>query len=192
VTGRSLIRRTLLATLVAGAFAACKPDPQPAAKPAGSETASSNTPTQTPAVKTERARPSLPVLPNRRPDDQRRGPDQADGDGERPNREAMLARRDERRKEVLETYDSDKDGQLSEEERAMMHESRVSGIVDRLDDDGDGRVSPTELSEMRTSARRPLPDFATLDTDKDGFISVEEMAKGRPQRDRGMRGDRGN
>jgi hypothetical protein len=131
------------------------------------------------------------VLPRRGADDQGRRAKWADGDGERPTRDEMLARRDQRRQEILDTYDSDQDGQLSDDERAMMHESRVSGIVDRLDDDGDGRLSRAELSEMRTSARRPLPDFDTLDTDKDGFISVEEMAQGRPQRDRGMRGGPG-
>lgn len=189
MSARSLLRGTLLAALAAGAFAACKPDPQPAAKPAGSETASSAS-TSTPEVKrSERVRPSLPVPPNRGLDEQRQRPDLADrGDGERPTREEMLARRDQRREEILKTYDTDQDGQLSEDERAMMHESRVSGIVDRLDDDRDGRLSPTELSQMRTSARRPMPAFEELDVDKDGFISVEEMAKGRPQRATGRRG----
>lgn len=184
MNARSLIGPVLLAAL---AFAGCKKDPEPA-KPAGSE-AASNVSTSSPEVKRpERSRPDLPVLPRRRPELQPGqqpgdvGPPGMMADGERPTREEMLARRDARRREMLEMYDADHDGQLSDEERNLMHEARMSGVVQRLDDDGDGRLSRTELSEMRTSARRPMPDFDALDTDKDGFISVEELAAGRPAR----------
>jgi len=185
VSARSLIGRLVLAALAAGAITACKKDPEPAAKPAGSETASN---ASTPEVKqTERSRPNLPAMPRRRPDLQPGQPGESSrpgpwADGERPTREEMLARRDARREEILEMYDADHDGQLSDDERNLMHEARMSGIVQKLDDDGDGRLSRTEMSEMRTSARRPMPDFDALDTDKDGFISVEELAAGRPPR----------
>ncbi len=192
MSARSLIGRVVLAALAAGALTACKKDPEPAAKPAGSESASSvSTPSE--VKRAERSRPSLPVMPRRRPDLQPgqpgdSGPPGMMADGERPTREEMLARRDARRQEMLEMYDADHDGQLSDDERHLMHEARMSGVVQRLDDDGDGRLSRTELSEMRTSARRPMPDFDTLDTDKDGFISVEELAAGRPARGPGDRG----
>ena len=103
-------------------------------------------------------------------------------------RGANQARWQERREEVLATFDADKDGALSKEERAAMHESRVSGMVDRLDTDRDGKLSQAELAELPGAGRRQQPDFATLDVDKDGFLSVEEMARGVPQR--GPRGGR--
>jgi len=191
MNARSLIGPVLLAALV---FAGCKKDPESAAKPAGSESAS-NVSTSSEVKRPDRPRPDLPVLPRRRPDMQGQpgdsGPPGMMADGERPTREEMLARRDARRQEMLDMYDADHDGQLSDEERNMMHEARMSGVVQKLDDDGDGRLSRTELSEMRTSARRPMPDFDTLDTDKDGFISVEELAVGRPARGPGGPGGRG-
>lgn len=190
MNARSLIGPILLAAL---AFAGCKKDPEPAAKPAGSE-AASNVSTSSEVKRPERSRPDLPVLPRRRPDLQSQpgdsGPPGMMADGERPTREEMLARRDARRQEMLDMYDADQDGQLSDEERNLMHEARMSGVVQRLDDDGDGRLSRTELLEMRSSARRPMPDFDTLDTDKDGFISVEELAVGRPARGPGGPGGR--
>jgi Ca2+-binding EF-hand superfamily protein len=100
--------------------------------------------------------------------------------GERPTREQLMERRDQRRKDMLAAFDADSDGQLSDEEREMMRETRVSGLVDKMDVDRDGRISKTELEDMRSQTRRPLPEFDKLDTDKDGFVTVEEMAKNRP------------
>ncbi len=97
-------------------------------------------------------------------------------------RDEMMARREERRQEMMETYDADHDGQLSETERGVMHEARVAEMVDRLDTDRDGKLSKAELEDMVGRGRRPPPDFANLDADKDGFLSVEEMTKAMPPR----------
>lgn len=97
-------------------------------------------------------------------------------------RDEMMARREERRQEMMDTYDADHDGTLSETERGVMHEARVAEMVDRLDTDRDGKLSKAELEDMVGRGRRPPPDFTNLDADKDGFLSVEEMAKAMPPR----------
>lgn len=105
--------------------------------------------------------------------------------------------REERRQEMLEMYDADGDGRLSDEERAALREARVADVVARMDQDADGRLTREELAAA--GARRPGPplDFDALDTDQDGYVSVEEMAAARPlragreRRGPGPRGPRG-
>lgn len=90
--------------------------------------------------------------------------------------------RDERRKQALETYDADKNGELSDEERNVMHEARVADMVARMDQNADGRLTREELDASAAKRRRPPPDFESIDANKDGFVTVEEMAAARPPR----------
>jgi len=80
---------------------------------------------------------------------------------QRPNREDF-------RKRLLEKYDKDKDGKLSEEERAA---ARKDFQARRGERPGGERGS------------RPLPEFLKkYDTDKDGKLSEEERAAARKAR----------
>jgi hypothetical protein len=113
--------------------------------------------------------------------------DQADdhrwGSGDRPSREEMEARRDERMKEMLDKFDADHDGQLSDTERTAAHQARVADMMTRVDTDHDGKLSQAEMDAMPMRGRGGRgPDFATLDVDKDGFVTPAEMAAARPPR----------
>lgn len=103
-------------------------------------------------------------------------------------RAEQQTRRDERMREMIATFDADQDGKLSEPERAAMREARSIEAVDRLDTDHDGKLSEAELALRPTRGFRPPPDFATLDADHDGFVTIEELDLGRARR--GPRGGR--
>lgn len=135
-----------------------------------------------------------PVLPRHLGDRTATAPDPADLAARRADRmarrEEAMARRAERRQEMLEKFDADHDGELSDAERAAVHQSRVVELVARVDTDGDGKLSAAEVEAMPMRGRRGGPDFATLDADGDGFVDAEELAAARPPRFRGGRGDR--
>lgn len=173
----------VLAAVLAAGATACKPDPAPPKAAPGTSAADTTSPSQAQMpADTGAPRAKLPPIPQRRADTlERRGPW---ADGERPKRDELIERREQRRKDMLAAFDADADGQLSETERADMHASRIAVIVDRLDTDQDGKLTKAELEEMKNRGRRPMPDFDKVDTDGDGFITVAEMAKARPPRDR--------
>ncbi|MBZ0233238.1 MAG: hypothetical protein K8M05_12985 [Deltaproteobacteria bacterium] len=198
----AIVARLALAALVVGAVA-CKKEAEPAKATSGAERggdvasqveqAGDETGVD-PADRTAR----LPAMPRKLPgmDDtpaspgvdgeprRRRGPW---GDGPRPDRAEMKARRDERRKQTLDMYDADKNGELDDDERTLMHESRVADTVARMDQNADGKLTREELEASTSRRRRPPPDFDAIDADKDGFVTVEEMAAARrPIRGRGM------
>ncbi len=196
MTAAALVARLALAALAAGAVA-CKQDATPTS--GGASTSSSGGGGGSAGAETsaevKRLAPrngALPAAPRRLGDGSLAGADDgADdgerrrgrrGDGPRPDREEMRAMGDQRRLEALEIYDADKSGELDESERAVMHEARIADLVTRLDKDADGRLTKAELEEMATRGRRPPPDFAVIDTDKDGFVTVEEMARSQPAR----------
>lgn len=186
----ALVARLALAAGIAAGAVACKKEAEPAKaasseKSGGSE--SSQAGVETSADSTDR-KAQLPATPRKLPNgDLAPGEDgrtrrRWDGEGPRPDRAEMRAKRDERRKEALEMYDADKNGELDDDERGLMQEARAADMVARIDQNADGRLTREEMDASATNRRRPPPDFETIDTNKDGFVTVEEFAAARPPR----------
>lgn len=112
-----------------------------------------------------------------RPDDAERP--RLTPDERQARRDERRAEQLERRQEMMDTFDADGDGTLSDVERSAMMESRVTDMVARFDTDADGKLSQAEMAAR--PARRG-PDFATLDADKDGFVTPAEMTAARAAR----------
>lgn len=183
----ALALRLALAAFAVGGVA-CKKEAEQA-KPASSESGgggdSSSQAGARASAESAKRNAQLPALPRKLPNGDLVNPEERRrpwGDGPRPDRAEMRAKRDERRKEALETFDQDKNGELDDEERDAMHEARVADMVARMDTDADGRLTREELDASAANRRRPPPDFETIDANKDGFVTVEEMAAARPPR----------
>jgi len=118
--------------------------------------------------------------------------DQGSTDAERlERREAREERREERRKDRMEKLDKDKDGQISPEEMQAGRKQRAEEMRGRFDANGDGKLTVEELGEGRMGRRL---DAATIDTNKDGDVSADELSSSMEkmrERFRGMRGARG-
>ena len=92
--------------------------------------------------------------------------------------------------EILEKYDTDKDGKLSPEERKAAGEARKAEILAKYDTDKDGKLSAEE--RQAAAAARKAEMIAKFDKDGNGELSEEEKAEMRksiPQR--GKRGEGG-
>jgi hypothetical protein len=74
----------------------------------------------------------------------------------------------EMRKKMLEKYDADKDGKLSEEERKAAQAGRRAEMTKKFDADGDGELSQEEKATMKAEMLK------RLDKDGDGEVSEEE------------------
>lgn len=91
-----------------------------------------------------------------------------------------------RKERILEKFDTDKDGQLSESERAAARaemEARKAADLKEFDKDGDGKLSKEErqaLGEARR-AERHAEILKKYDADNDGMLSEEERAKVREE-----------
>ena len=126
-----------------------------------------------------------------------KGSGNKDARGERPSREEMRVR-----------FDTDGDGQLSEEERAAMREARGDGrgerpsreeLLERFDADGDGELSEQERAALREEmgrrrgpgGERPSREelLEKYDTDGDGQLSEKERRKMQEDREK-MQKDR--
>ena len=138
----------------------------------------------------------------------RRNAPSLEGDGERgrgdwasPNnltdeergerRKRREERRDERRKDRMEQLDADKDGQISPEEMQAGRKQRADDMRQRFDENSDGKLTVEELSAGRMGRR---VDPATVDANKDGEVSSEELQQSMEkvrERFRGTRGERG-
>lgn len=92
--------------------------------------------------------------------------------------------------ELLEKYDTDKDGKLSPEEREAlrkdrreMMEKRRQEMLEKFDADKDGKLSPEERKAAFEAKHKEM--LEKYDTDKDGKLSPEER-KAIPPEDRPM------
>jgi hypothetical protein len=82
---------------------------------------------------------------------------------------------------MIERFDADGDGTLSDTEKASMEAARTE-MTTKFDADGDGTLSETERSAMREAQMTER-----FDTDGDGVLSDEEKAS-MPARGEGKRG----
>jgi hypothetical protein len=78
-----------------------------------------------------------------------------------------------RRGRMKGAADTDHDGKVSDEERAAFRKQRIERMHTEIDAVKDGKVTAAELASSRFKNLDP----ATVDTDKDGVISVDELAK---------------
>ena len=78
----------------------------------------------------------------------------------------------------FDTMDSNKDGTLDRDELKAHHSKRDDAKLKAVDKDSDGRISRAEAE-----AKTPMlaKNFDKLDTNKDGYLSREEIAAGRKQ-----------
>lgn len=106
-------------------------------------------------------------------------------------RAAREERREERRKERMEQLDKDKNGEISPEELAAGRKQRAEEMRTRFDANGDGKLTVDELQDGRMGRRL---DVSTIDANKDGDVSADELSASMEkmrERFRGMRGARG-
>lgn len=90
------------------------------------------------------------------------------------------------RQKLLERFDADKDGKLSDAEKAAAkaeHQKRVA----KFDTDGDGKLSEAERTAARAACAARLKEkhpeiLAKIDTNADGVISKEEAQAARAWR----------
>lgn len=150
---RVLLCALLLAT-------ACKSDKSPSA---GQATPTERDPALAPK---DRKAPSLPGDP----DSVKRADQPAARDWNDPAiREELDNAREERRKRMDATLDTNHDGVVSAEER----QARLKPMFERLDANGDGKLTLDELSQ--STGRMSFSDPAAVDTNKDGVISMDEL-----------------
>ena len=90
------------------------------------------------------------------------------------------------RAEMLQKYDTNKDGKLDDSEKAAMradfqakHEQRKAEMLAKFDTNKDGKLDDTEKAAMRDA--RATEVFKKLDTNGDGQISLDEFKAGRAQ-----------
>ena len=91
------------------------------------------------------------------------------------------------RQKVLERFDADKDGSLSDTEKAAAktaHQAKRAERKAKFDTDGDGKLSETERTAARAAFAARLAEMhpqllAKIDKDADGVISKEEAQAAR-------------
>ncbi|MBV8760988.1 MAG: EF-hand domain-containing protein [Deltaproteobacteria bacterium] len=88
------------------------------------------------------------------------------------------------RTEILQKYDTNKDGKLDDTEKAAMkadfkakHAQREAEMLAKFDTNKDGKLDDAEKAAMRDA--RATEEFQKLDTNKDGQISLDEFKAGR-------------
>lgn len=103
----------------------------------------------------------------------------ANGDGALTPVEMAASAKGKRREKMLERFDADSNGTLSESEIATAMEGRMGKRIakrfERLDADKSGSLT---LAEMQAH-RDPAKMISKLDADNSGGLSLEEFSKAR-------------
>lgn len=104
------------------------------------------------------------------------------------------------RDEVIQKYDTNKDGQLSDQEKAALHadmkakrEQKHKEMLNKFDTNKDGKLDENERKAAQDAFAEER--FKKLDTDGNGQISLSEFKaghQGKQGRFGGMHGHRGH
>lgn len=104
-----------------------------------------------------------------------------DGDG-RVSRAEASAAATERTNDWFDKLDLDKDGYVTQDEMRQARETRRAGMREKMDEhfkaadaNADGQLS---LDEVQAKLPRLSGRFNTLDKDKNGLLSKDELARG--------------
>ena len=73
--------------------------------------------------------------------------------------------------EHFDEIDTNKDGQVTMDELRAFHEKQKGGHFKKMDTDGDGKISRAEAAKFPKLAE----NFDKLDTNKDGFLTPDEL-----------------
>ncbi len=85
--------------------------------------------------------------------------------------------------EIIEQFDEDGDGKLSQDEMEAAHRARRAKFIETYDTDGDGMLSEKERDAAHDTIRedrkaRRAAFFESCDTNGDGQVSEEERTAG--------------
>ncbi len=79
----------------------------------------------------------------------------------------------------FDAIDANKDGFITRDEMKAAHAKVASARLKAIDTDGDGRISRAEANAKAPHVAR---NFDAMDTNKDGYLSKDEMAAAKKRR----------
>ncbi len=79
----------------------------------------------------------------------------------------------------FDAIDANNDGFITRDEMKAVHAKVASARLKAIDTDGDGRIS---RAEANAKAPRLAKNFDAMDTNKDGYLSKDEMAAAKKRR----------
>jgi Ca2+-binding EF-hand superfamily protein len=94
-----------------------------------------------------------------------------------------VAKRQAKVAEILAKFDTNQDGQITQDEaeakRTEKFKEHAEKVLERFDLNQDGQITLDEVQAIHTDR------FTEIDTDANGFLSIEEFQKGAPRPPRG-------